>query len=165
LRAFILLFALLIAAPAAAQDVPALSGRVVDQADLLSPAEEAYLTDRLAALEARTTDQLVIATVPSLGGRTIQAYAQDLFNRWRLGQAGHDNGVLLLVAPGEHQVRIEVGRGLGLIMTDLRAKAIIDADMIPEFRQSRWYEGVRAGTRSIVATLVAHEREPRRRQP
>jgi uncharacterized protein len=164
LRLFLLL-ALLIAAPAHAEGLPALNGRVVDQADLLSPAEEAYLTERLAALEARTSDQLVVATVPSLGGREIHAYAQELFNAWRLGNAGKDNGVLLLVAPQERAVRIEVGYGLGPIMTDLRAKAIIDADMIPEFRQSRWYEGVRAGTRSIVAMLVAHEREPRRGRP
>lgn len=164
MRLFLLL-ALLIAAPATAQDLPARSGRVVDQADLLSPAEEAYLGERLAALEARTTDQLVIATVPSLGGRTIQAYAQALFSAWRLGQPGRENGVLLLVAPDEHQVRIEVGHGLGPIMTDMRAKAIIDADMLPEFRQSRWYEGVRAGTRSIIAELVTHEREPLRGRP
>jgi uncharacterized protein len=159
-----LLVALLIAAPAAAQDYPALSGRVVDQADLLSPAEEAYLADRLAALEARTSDQMVIATVPSLGGQAIDAYANALFNRWRLGQAGKDNGVLLLVAPGEHKVRIEVGYGLPRILTNERAQAIIDADLIPQFRRSLWYEGVRAGTRSIIALLVAHEREPRRRQ-
>jgi uncharacterized protein len=105
----------------------------------------------------------VIATVPSLGDRTIEAYARDLFVSWRPGQPGRNNGVLLLVAPQEHKVRIQVGYGLGLILTDARAQAIIDADLIPQFRQSHWYEGLGAGSRSIVALLVAHEREPRRR--
>lgn len=157
------MLALLLAPAAAGQALPALTGRVVDRADLLLPVEEAYLTGRLAALEARTSDQLVIVTTPSLGGRTIEAFGLALGNRWGVGQAGKDNGVLLIVAPNERRVRIEVGYGLERILTDTRARAIIDADLLPEFRHSRWYEGIRAGTRSIVATLVTHEREPRRR--
>ena len=163
MRALAILFALLAAVPASAQTFPPLTGRVVDQANLLSPAEEAYLTERLAALEARTTDQLVVVTMPSLGGRTIEAFGMALGNHWGIGQRGKDNGVLLIVVPAERKVRIEVGYGLEQILTNARASAIIHADLIPQFRQSRWYEGVRAGTRSIIATLVEREREPRRR--
>jgi len=144
---------------------PALTGRVVDLADLLSPGEEAYLVERLAALEARTTDQLVIATVPSLGGRSIDDYSLALFNRWGLGQADKDNGVLLLVAPAERQVRIQVGHGLERILTDARARAIVDSEILPQFQQSRWYEGIRGGARAIIGLLVQNEREPRRGRP
>src|SRR6185436_8797753 len=104
-----LLLALLLAAPAPAPALPALTGRVVDMADLLSPGEEAALTRRLAALERRTSDQLVIVTTRSLGGRSIEEYGLRLGNGWHIGQRGRDNGVLLIVAPREHLTRIEVG--------------------------------------------------------
>jgi len=150
------------AAPAAG--LPALTGRVVDMANLLSPAEEAGLTDELAALERRTTDQLVIVTTPSLGGQAIEAYGLMLGNGWGVGQRGKDNGVLLIVAPAERKTRIEVGFGLEAILTDMRAQAIIDREMVPQFRENRWPEGIQGGTRAIIATLVAHEREPRGRR-
>jgi uncharacterized protein len=151
------------AAPPPAAGLPPLTGRVVDMADLLSAAEEAGLARRLAALERRTSDQLVIVTTPSLGARTIEAYALWLGRGWRIGQRGRDNGVLLIVAPGERMTRIEVGYGLESILTNARAAAIV-ARMTPRFRESRWHEGIEAGTQAIVATLIAHEREPRRRQ-
>jgi len=160
-KALLVLVALLAASPAAAQIFPALSGRVVDQANLLSDAEEAALTADLAALESRTSDQLVVVTVPSLDGRTIGDFGLALANHWGVGQRDKDNGVLLIVAPAEHMTRIEVGYGLERILTDARAKAIIDADLLGEFGHARWYEGIRAGVRSIIATLVTHEREPR----
>jgi uncharacterized protein len=163
LRILLLLAGLLLAAPAGAQEFPALAGRVVDQADLLTPGEEAYLSERLAALEARTTDQLVIVTVPSLGGRTIEQFGLALGNHWRIGQAGRDNGVLLIVAPAERKVRIEVGYGLERILTDARAARIIETDIVPRFVEGSWYEGIRGGTRAIIAILVENEREPRRR--
>jgi uncharacterized protein len=151
------------AAVAQAPGLPPLTGRVVDLANLLTPAQEAGLTRQLAALERRTSDQLVIVTAPSLRGRTIEAYGLMLGNGWHIGQRGKDNGVLLIVAPAERQTRIEVGYGLESILTDARARAIVDR-MTPRFRQSRWHEGIEAGTQAIVATLIAHEREPRRRQ-
>jgi uncharacterized protein len=151
-----------VAAPA--DTLPALTGRVVDMADLLTAAEEAGLVRRLAALERRTSDQLVIVTTPSLDGRTIEAYGLWLGRGWRIGQRGRDNGVLLIVAPGERMTRIEVGYGLESILTNARAAAIVER-MTPRFRESRWHEGIEAGTQAIVATLIAHEREPRRRRP
>jgi uncharacterized protein len=154
------------AAPAATRapvaDLPALTGRVVDNANLLTPTEKAGLTAELAALERRTSDQLVIVTTPSLGSRTIEQYGLVLGNLWHVGQRGKDNGVLLIVAPVEHQVRIEVGYGLEPILTNARASQIINEAILPRFRQSRWHEGIAAGSRAIVAMLVAHADEPRR---
>ena len=144
---------------------PALTGRVVDLADLPTADEEARLVSTSAELERRTSDQLVIATVPSLEGRSVEDYARELGNHWRIGQADRDNGVLLLVAPTERKVRIAVGYGLEPILTNERAAQIIDRDLLPNFRSDRWNAGIEAGTRSIVATLIAHEGEPRRRQP
>jgi uncharacterized protein len=155
------------AAPAAsvpAADLPRLTGRVVDTADLLTPSQEAGLTAELAALERRTSDQLVVVTTPSLGGRTIGQYGLALGNGWHIGQRGKDNGVLLIVAPTEHQVRIEVGYGLEAILTNARAQQIIQDAILPHFRQSHWREGIEAGTQAIVATLIAHENEPRQRR-
>lgn len=163
MKLFFVLIALLVAAPASAQTFPPLTGRVVDRADLLTPAEEAYLTERLAALEARTTDQLVIATVRSLEGRTVEAYATALANRWAIGRADKDNGVLLLVAPADGRVRIAVGYGLEQILTNARAQVIVDTDLVPQFARGRWYEGIRAGARAIIGLLVQNERVPRRR--
>jgi uncharacterized protein len=143
-------------APAtAAVDFPALNGRVVDSADLLTPAQEAGLSAELEGLERRTTDQLVVVTVPSLGGRDIEGYSRDLGNHWRIGQAGGSNGVLLVVAPEERRVRIEVGRGLTSTLTNQRAQEIIDRDLVPQFRASRWHDGIQTGTRAIIAALTA----------
>jgi len=141
---------------------PALTGRVVDQAGLLSPEEEAQLTERLAALEDRTTDQLVVVTVPSLHGRTTEEYSRALGNHWGIGQEGRDNGVLLVVAPQERQVRIAVGYGLEPILTNARSHDIIQRDLLPAFREGRWNEGISAGVDSIIEILVASADEPRR---
>ena len=140
---------------------PALTGRVVDEAGLLSPEQEAALTERLAALEERTTDQLVVVTVPSLDGRTTEEYARALGNHWGVGQEGRDNGVLLLVAPEERQVRIAVGYGLEPILTNARSDEIIQRDLLPAFREGRWNEGISAAVDSIVEILVAQADQPR----
>lgn len=141
---------------------PALSGRVVDQAALLSPGEESRLTSQLAELERRTSDQLVIVTIPSLGGQNIEGFSRSLGNHWGVGRAGKDNGVLLVVAPAERRTRIQVGYGLEPILTNARARAIVEADLVPNFREGRWHAGIESGARAIIATLIAHEREPRR---
>ena len=109
---------LLVAAGALAQTFPALSGRVVDQAGLLAPDRRTALEAKLKAREDRTTDQIVVATVRSLEGREIEDYANRLFRHWQLGQREKNNGALLLVAPNERKVRIEVGYGLEGALTD-----------------------------------------------
>src|SRR5215475_14006114 len=96
----------------AAANFPALTGRVVDQENLLSPITIADLERKLADLEQKSGIQLVVATVPSLGGDEIEPYANQLFRAWKLGEAKQNNGVLLLIAPNQRRVRIEVGYGL-----------------------------------------------------
>ncbi|WP_224405546.1 YgcG family protein, partial [Afifella sp. IM 167] len=151
----LLAFFLLIAAalPAAAQDFPKLTGRVVDEAGLLSPEEEAELTALSKDLEDKTTDQLVIATIPSLGDRTIEEYGVDLGRAWQIGQKDKDNGVLLLVAPNERQVRIEVGYGLEPVLTDAISRLIIEGSIIPRFKAGDFPGGIQRGTEDIVAVL------------
>src|SRR6059058_2216332 len=107
-----------LASPALAQTFPQLSGRVVDDAHILTPAEIADLTSKSAALEAQTGRQLVIATVPSLQGYPIEDFGYRLGRAWGIGQKGKDNGVILLVAPNEHKVRVEVGYGATPYLTD-----------------------------------------------
>jgi uncharacterized protein len=143
-------------------DFPKLEGRVVDRASLLSTDQEAALTQELTALQERTGDQMVVVTVPSLGGRPIADYARELGNHWGIGQAERDNGVLFVVAPAERQTRIAVGYGLEPILTEDRTKQIIDEALLPSFREERWHDGIQAGTRAIADVLVAHAGESRR---
>src|SRR5918997_2053865 len=96
---------LVLAAPAAAQTFPQLTGRVVDQANLLSPEQELDLSSKSQALEAQTGAQFVVVTVNSLEGREIEDYGYRLGRHWRLGREKQDNGVILLVAPRERKVR------------------------------------------------------------
>lgn len=105
---FALLFALALA-PAHAADLPALTGRVVDQAGLMDAASEALLVAKLEAFEQKSSDQIVVATIDSLDGEAIEPYANRLFRAWKLGQAGQNNGILLLVAKTDRKMRIEVG--------------------------------------------------------
>jgi uncharacterized protein len=147
------LAALLLAFPAAAQEFPKLSGRVVDAADLLSPATEAALTEKLKTLEDTTTRQLVVATVPDLQGYDIADYGYRLGREWGLGRKDEDNGALLLVAPNERKVRIEVGYGLEGYLTDALSSVIINRQIVPRFRDGDMEGGVVAGADAIVAQL------------
>ena len=132
---------------------PALTGRVVDGAGLLSSAEEQRLTEALAAHERATTNQVVVVTLPSLQGTTIEDFGYRLGRHWALGQAGKDNGVLLLVAPKERAVRIEVGYGLEGHLTDAQSKLIIENVILPAFRDGRFGQGITAGTDAILRTI------------
>jgi uncharacterized protein len=126
---------------------------VVDGAGLLSPAAHRQLTDLLAAHEARTTNQVVVATVKSLEGGTIEEYGYQLGRHWGIGQRDRNNGVLLLVAPEERRVRIEVGYGLEGALTDAQASTIISQLILPEFRAGRMEQGIVAGARAILGVL------------
>jgi uncharacterized protein len=131
------------------QDWPAGGTRVVDAADVLSADAEARLTSALAGIEARTAHQMVVATVPTLQGRPIEAYSLCLANHWGIGRKGVDDGVLLLVAPVERKVRIEVGRGLEAALTNDEAKAIVDRAMLPPFARGDYAGGVGAGVAAV----------------
>ena len=106
----------------------------MDEANLLAPAVEARLDADLARLEGRTSDQLVVVTLPSLKGRSIEQVGLALGNGWAIGQAELNNGVLLIIAPSERKVRIEVGCGLEGLLTDERAASIIAAPLLPLLR-------------------------------
>lgn len=132
---------------------PALSGRVVDQARLLTPEKEAALTARLEALERDTSDQLVVVTLDSLQGLEIEDYGHRLGRAWGIGQAGENNGALLIVAPNERKVRIEVGYGLEPILTDGLSALIIHNEILPSFRDGRFERGIEQGVTAIEAQL------------
>lgn len=138
---------------AAGYSFPALTGRVVDAANLLSPMDETALTAQSAALEQRTGHQFVIATVTSLGGHPIEDYSLHLANHWGIGRKHIDDGIVLLVAPHERKVRIEVGYGLENTVTNAEAAHIIAADILPFFRKGEMTTGIIQGADAIVADL------------
>ena len=136
---------------------PALTGRVVDQAGILSPAVKAELETALAAHENNTTNQVVVVTLESLNGANIEEYSLELGRRWGIGQKGKDNGVLLVVAPNDKQIRIEVGYGLEGILTDALSGNIINYYIIPEFKKGDIQNGIKIGTQKIIALLEGDE--------
>ncbi|HEX5183959.1 MAG TPA: TPM domain-containing protein [Allosphingosinicella sp.] len=154
LRALILLF-LLLATPAAAQNFPKLTGRVVDTAGLMDAGQQAALTQKLQALEQATSRQLVVATVPDLQGYPIEDYGYKLGRAWGIGQKGANNGVILLVSKGDKKVRIEVGYGLEPILTDALSNQIIQDQILPAFRSGDYAGGINAGVDAITAQLQA----------
>jgi uncharacterized protein len=143
-----------LAAPLAAQpQFPELTGRVVDNADILTPEAEATLTAKLEALETQTQRQLVVATVPDLQGYDISDYGYQLGRAWGLGDAERNDGALLLVAPNDRKVRIEVGYGLEGYLTDALSALIIQNAILPRFRENDYPGGIMAGTDAIIAQL------------
>ncbi|ETR75153.1 methanol dehydrogenase [Afipia sp. P52-10] len=137
-----------------ALELPQLTGRVVDEAGIISPEAKTKLESKLAAHEDLTSNQLVVATVRSLQGTSIEDYANQLFRAWKLGQAKTNNGVLLLVAPNERKVRIEVGYGLEGTLTDALSKVIITAAIAPKFKAGDFAGGIEAGTDAVIGTLA-----------
>jgi uncharacterized protein len=132
----------------------ALAGRVTDAADILDEASEGKLTDVSAALEAETGHQLVVVTVPSLGGRDIADFTRDLGNAWGIGREEEDDGVLLLVAPNERKVRIAVGFGIEDRLTDEKCSQIIQEEVLPHFRVGDFAAGIENGVGAIRAELT-----------
>ena len=139
-----------LAAPAAAQTFPQMTGRVVDQANLLSPQQEAELSAKSEALEQRTGRQFVVATVGSLEDLTVEDYATRLFRAWKLGDEKRDDGVLMLVAPNEKKVRIETGYGAEGVLPDILGGRIIRNDILPRFRDGDMAGGIIAGADAII---------------
>lgn len=137
----------------AAPTFPPLTGRVVDDAHVLSPQTQAELTAKLEALEAKTGDQVVVVTLPSLQGYAIEDYGYQLGRAWGIGQKGKNNGALFIVAPAERKVRIEVGYGLEPVLTDALTSVILQEAVLPRFRAGDVQGGVVAGTDAIVEQL------------
>jgi uncharacterized protein len=141
------------AVSAAALDFPPLTGRVVDQAGILNADIRGDLADKSKDLEEKSGIQLVVATVTSLQGSDIETYANELFRTWKLGQAQKNNGVLLLVAPNERKVRIEVGYGLEGALTDAVASVIISSAIVPRFKNGDFPGGIERGVGGILDVL------------
>lgn len=132
---------------------PPLTGRVVDDAGIISDATQRQLDSMLAAHERATGEQLVVVTLKSLQGYSIEDFGYRLGRHWGIGQEGKNNGVLLIVAPHEHKVRIEIGYGLEGKLTDAASSVIIDRDLLPGFRRGDFNAGVLAGAGSILRVL------------
>jgi uncharacterized protein len=152
LRQILLLF-LLLSLPAhlLALEVPPLSGRVQDQAHLLTPETVQKLEQKLAAFERETSNQVVVLTVPSLQGDDIDQFSIRVADVWKIGQKGKDNGVLLVIAQAERKVRIEVGMGLQGALPDITAGRISREVMRPYLKLGDYNQGVTVGVDSIIA--------------
>jgi uncharacterized protein len=150
IAAVVLSFATLVAF---ALDYPPLTGRVVDQANVITAQSRDALETKLKELEDKSSIQLVVAAVKSLQGSDIETYANGLFRFWKLGQAQKNNGVLLLVAPAEHKVRIEVGYGLEGTLTDALSSVIIASAIIPRFKVGDFSGGIERGVDGIINVL------------
>jgi uncharacterized protein len=137
----------------------ALSGRVVDQANIIPTATRDAIEPKLADLETKSGIQLVVATVKSLEGEEIEPYANELFRAWKLGEKANNNGVLLLVAPNERRVRIEVGYGLESTLTDALSKVIITNAMAPRFKAGDFGDGIARGVDDIITVLTTDSSE------
>jgi uncharacterized protein len=161
----IVAFLLLLAcrgAVAAEPVFPALSGRVVDEAGLLSPAERERLTGQLATHERATGQQVVIVTLRSLQGYPIEDFGYRLGRAWGIGEKGKNTGALLVVAPNERAVRIEVGYGLEGMLTDALSRSIIERDILPAFRQGQFARGIADGTSAMLLALGGTAAAPAR---
>ncbi|PTM40476.1 YgcG family protein [Bosea sp. 124] len=150
-------------AHAADPSYPALTGRIVDGANLIASEARQRIEGKIKAHEDKTSDQLVVATVPSLQGLTIEDYANGLFRFWKLGEAKTNNGVLLLVAPNERKVRIEVGYGLEGALTDALSKVIITTAVAPKFKAGDFAGGIEGGADAILSILAGDAEEWQRR--
>jgi len=157
MRAVPLLLLALLSLPAAGQaqraEAPYLTGRVVDNAEILKPDTRRRLSDQLRAHEQKTGNQVAVLTVPTLHGESVEEYAVRVFEQRKLGQKGKDNGVLVVVVPQDRRMRIEVGYGLEGTLTDLAASRIIRDVMTPRFRAGDYDGGVAQGVNAIVAQL------------
>ena len=145
--------ALYLASLALALDFPQLTGRVVDQANIMTAQSRTDLEAKLKELEDKSSIQLVVATVKSLQGSDVETYANGLFRSWKLGEAKKNNGVLLLIAPAEHKVRIEVGYGLEGTLTDAFSSVIISSAIVPRFKTGDFSGGIERGVDGILSVL------------
>jgi len=141
-------------APALADPtIPPLTGRVVDLAHVLDRSTVDALTRQLDDHEASTTNQVVVVTLPDLQKTSIEQWGRALLNGWGIGRRGKNNGVLLVVAPNDHRLRIEVGYGLEGVLTQPVASNIIETEIVPRFKRGDLQGGVTAGVNAILATI------------
>jgi uncharacterized protein len=142
------------------QDIPKLSKRVTDNAELLSDTEEAHIESMLASLEERKGSQVVVLIIPTTGEYTIEQYSIEVAEDWKIGREGTDDGVILVVAVEDRKVRIEVGYGLEGALTDALSKRIIENVIVPDFRSGNFYSGIKSGLEIIVSVIDGEELPP-----
>jgi uncharacterized protein len=142
---------------------PALTGRVVDQAQILDAAARTRIESKLEQLESKTSNQLVVVTLRSLQGYDISDYGYRLGRSWGIGQKGKNNGAILLVAPSERKVRIEVGYGLEGTVTDAVSRLIIENAILPRFRTGDFAGGIERGVDDLVLLLSGNAEDFKRR--
>ncbi|MBB4076665.1 uncharacterized protein GGR08_000971 [Bartonella fuyuanensis] len=133
---------------------PPLTGYINDMAHLLDHTTKKDLTEKLATLEEKTGDQIVLVTLPTLSGNDIEIYSNSLFRTWRLGQKQINNGILLVIAPNERKARIEVGYGLEGELTDAISSVIITNFMIPNFREGNYQKGIVEAVHAIIKVIT-----------
>jgi len=153
----------LVTAAAYALTFPPLTGRVVDQANILDAATRQSITDKLAAVEAKSGDQIVVVTLSSLQGTSIEDYGYQLGRQWGIGEKSRNNGALLIVAPNERKVRIEVGYGLEGALTDAVTRLIIQNAILPRFRANDFAGGITRGVDDMVQVVSGDAEEYKRR--
>ena len=146
-----------------AVNFPALTGRIVDQENIIPAETRSAIEPKLADLEAKSGIQFVVATVTSLEGQEVEPYANELFRSWKLGEKAKNNGVLLLVAPNERRVRIEVGYGLEGTLTDALTKVIITNAITPRFKSGDFSGGISRGIDDIITVLTTDASEWQKR--
>ena len=145
---------------AAEVPVPALTGRVVDQAGILSPEQLQSISRKLAAFEQVKGSQVAVLVVPTTGGEGIEDFATRVTDQWKLGRAGVDDGVLLVVAMQERRMRIQTGRGVQGALTDALSKRIIAERMTPLFRAGDFAGGISTGVEAIIAAVSGESLPP-----
>lgn len=160
--ALLALAALLLPHAAWAQTFPQLTGRVVDGANVIPADERARLDQKLAALEAQSHRQVVVVTLPDLQGYDISDYGYQLGRHWGIGSKDKNDGALLIVAPKERRVRIEVGYGLEPVLTDGLSSLIVQQQIVPHFKAGDMAGGIEAGTDAIIQQLTLPEDEARK---
>ncbi len=133
---------------------PEPKGYVNDFANIIPAEIEQRIEQNLRDYEAKTTNEIAVVTVNSLEGLSIEGYSIGLAEKWQVGKEGKDNGVILLVAPNEREVRIEVGYGLESVLTDARSKIILDRTIIPEFKKGDFVAGIEKGVAEIIKTIT-----------
>ena len=159
--ALIVLLSLLLGHPALAQTFPAFTGLVTDAANILPADRKLALEQKLEALQQQTGHQLVVATIPDLQGYEIADYGYRLGRAWGVGLKNADNGAILIVAPTERKVRIEVGYGLEPVLTDALSSVIIQQRILPAFKAGDMAGGVEAGADAIAEQLRLPEDQAR----
>ncbi len=152
----------LLPATAWAQSFPQLTGRVVDGANVIPDDAEARLSQKLAALETQSHRQLIIVALADLQGYEISDYGYQLGRHWGIGDKERNDGALLIIAPNQRKVRIEVGYGLEPVLTDGLSALIIQGEIVPRFKAGDMPGGIEAGADAVIKQLTLPDEEARK---